>query len=244
MDKAKVDKLGFNEDIENIERHISIMAHSIGLKCMLLDALAWDYFFYSDSFILLTGYKREELPSNTDEAIRMLVASVSLEDKIEENRIRFQRIASLIQEKSLKSIVINSSFKLRTKMGMLVNVDCVCHPLYFNGDGLPWVYLCVIKPSRRAKVQKTTIYMYDGDKRQIYLPLKEKFVPYDNTVLKEEELTILHFATLGYNEQKMAKMLNQNITYIKYYKKRIFAKLNVENITEAVYVALQSGLLK
>lgn len=233
----------FSSDVGNIERHISIMAHSIGIKCMLMDATKWEYFFYSDSFIRLLGYEKAELPLSVSEALRLIVATDNIESAIKEYNSTFDTLASLVQEKSSKSIVVNISCKLKTKIGILVNVDFVSHPLLFNDEGQPLVYLCLIKPSKLEKMQKIAIYLYDGYKRQVYLPLKEKFVPYDHIALKEEELAILQFATLGYNEQKMAKLLNQNITYIKYYKKRIFLKLNVGNITEAVYVALQSGIL-
>lgn len=228
----------------NMLRIFETIAKSVDANCAMFDKQSYNLLYITESLANITGYSTSELPQNINDLIRLCIPEKEdvevLTDAINNS---YQSIAEIIQNKSAFSVVINSNLQIRTKTNLLVYVTCSLHPLTLDENGTPKLYLVHFKQRRQRRSLKTSIFFFEQEKKYIYIPQRHKFTPYHNILLKTEEVEILRFATNGYNEIKMAKLLNKNVTYIKYYKKRIFNKLNASNINEAVYIAIQAGLL-
>ena len=65
-----------------------------------------------------------------------------------------------------------------------------------------------------------------------------------NRCLTPRELEILQFTTKGLEQKQIAEILGISFATVVSHKKKLFKKLGVHNVAEAIYEAFQMGLLK
>lgn len=65
-----------------------------------------------------------------------------------------------------------------------------------------------------------------------------------NRCLTPRELEILQFTAKGLEQKQIAEILGISLVTVVSHKKKLFKKLGVHNVAEAIYEAFQMGLLK
>ncbi len=65
-----------------------------------------------------------------------------------------------------------------------------------------------------------------------------------NRCLTPRELEILQFTAKGLEQKQIAEILGISFATVVSRKKKLFKKLGVHNVAEAIYEAFQMGLLK
>jgi DNA-binding NarL/FixJ family response regulator len=65
-----------------------------------------------------------------------------------------------------------------------------------------------------------------------------------NRCLTPRELEILQFTAKGLEQKQIAEILGISFATVVSHKKKLFKKLGVHNVAEAIYEAFQMGLLK
>lgn len=65
-----------------------------------------------------------------------------------------------------------------------------------------------------------------------------------NRCLTPRELEILQFTAKGLEQKQIAEILGISYATVVSHKKKLFKKLGVHNVAEAIYEAFQMGLLK
>lgn len=232
------------EKYSNLSRLVATLSDKINLKCALLYPSSGTFIYLSDSFIKFIGYERHEVPAKAEELIELLTTNN------DDNNLFISLINGTIRQDiplhdsiPASSMITKLYSSIRNKSGVVINVCFTAISMHSDASGEPEIYLLTLKQSMSLKPSHKMLFYYEGEKKYEYIPQRKKFVLCSGPLLKAMELEILKLASMGYNEQKMAKSMGQNLTYIKYYKKRLFQKLNVSSISEAVYVALKANLL-
>lgn len=65
-----------------------------------------------------------------------------------------------------------------------------------------------------------------------------------NRGLTPRELEILQFTAKGLEQKQIAEILGLSLATVVSHKKKLFKKLGVHNVAEAIYESFQMGLLK
>lgn len=123
----------------------------------------------------------------------------------------------------------------------LKNWYCFAIPLRISSKIIGYLEVSTIKePMKKELIAITKLLQ-----TQISLNYKNIKDRLDNnkSMLSERELTILRLLANGYTEKEAAEKIILSCNTIKYYKKKIFNKLDVNSTREAIIKAIKSGLL-
>lgn len=106
-------------------------------------------------------------------------------------------------------------------------------PLMLTDEGKIWLALCVISPAKKCNLN--AIIKKQGERGGYqYSSCDRKWNKYSEVVLTEKEREIMYLSAQGYTESEISKISCKSVNTIKGYKRKIFQKLGVNNITEAV----------
>ncbi|MBR1785217.1 MAG: helix-turn-helix transcriptional regulator [Bacteroidales bacterium] len=61
--------------------------------------------------------------------------------------------------------------------------------------------------------------------------------------LSENELTMLRLSMQGYSMESISKLMRRSLDTVRFYRKQVFNKLNVKNISEAISYAFHYGMI-
>ena len=84
--------------------------------------------------------------------------------------------------------------------------------------------------------------MKQGEKREYSLEA-HRWKSRETITLKPEEKQILTLSAQGYTMKEIAEQMLRSFDTIKFYRRQIFEKLDVQNITEALALATNYGLV-
>ena len=116
-------------------------------------------------------------------------------------------------------------------------------PFLRTQEGNLWMLLCTLSPSSRKDTGYATLHI-KGYKQCLefdfnFCKLIEKEIPSLTKIEKE----IISLSAQGYTEIDVAAKINKSHNTLKTYKRNIFRKLQVSNITEAMTFCLNYNLL-
>ena len=116
-------------------------------------------------------------------------------------------------------------------------------PMMMTRDGRIWLALCTIAPSTKNK-PGNVVLKKDGENWCYTYSLEtHQWGREEAVTLTETERDILRLSSQGYTMDEIATMLCKSIDTIKTYKKRLFAKLEVRSIAEALSYATNYKLI-
>lgn len=116
-------------------------------------------------------------------------------------------------------------------------------PLMLTENGKIWLALCSISPSTKNKVGNIVLKKEHEQWFYTYSLTTHEWSKKESIALTETEKDILRLSLQGYTMKDMSIILFKSMDTIKAYKKRIFNKLEVRNITEALSYAINYKLL-
>lgn len=109
-----------------------------------------------------------------------------------------------------------------------------------NGD--VWLVLVTFSLPTKASEQQFTCINHKTNEQLIY-DWDEKCWKGMKNPLSDNEKQMLKYAAMGYSIQEIADLMIKAVDTIKGYRRKIFEKLEVDNITEAVNYALANHLI-
>lgn len=110
-------------------------------------------------------------------------------------------------------------------------------PILLGRDGMPLLSLCIMKPSIMHEAGNIVVkrkghrafYKYDMDKGE--------WIKESRIILNETERRILLLSSQGYKMEDIANILCKSLDTIKSSKRRLFLKMDVNNLQEAMAFA-------
>lgn len=110
-------------------------------------------------------------------------------------------------------------------------------PILLGRDGMPLLSLCIMKPSIMHEAGNIVVkrkghrafYKYDMDKGE--------WIKESRIILNETERGILLLSSQGYKMEDIANILCKSLDTIKSSKRRLFLKMDVNNLQEAMAFA-------
>lgn len=145
-----------------------------------------------------------------------------------------------IEEK--KRHTISCSFHIvRDNSKRLVNHKFT--PVALTNDGKIWLALCTISLSSANKAGNLMIKKAGASTFYHYSLNDRKWKVRNEVVLTDNERAVLSLSTQGYTMKEIANMICRSVDTVKAYRRSIFQKMHVKNITEALIYAQDRQLI-
>lgn len=116
-------------------------------------------------------------------------------------------------------------------------------PLVLTKDGRMWLAVCVVSLSSHNTPGHIELRKSGTIQYWEYSLEKHRWVENNGITLSEKEKDILLLSAQGYTMNEISQKLFLAVDTIKFYKKKLFEKLGVKNITEALSLATNYKLL-
>ena len=116
-------------------------------------------------------------------------------------------------------------------------------PLALSRSGRLWLALCTIGTSARQTPGHVVIRESDSSRYYEYLPDKHEWIEKEMGRLRDIERSILILSAQGFTMNDIADKLCKSVDTIKKYRKGIFKKFDVKNITAALTYATNFKML-
>ena len=116
-------------------------------------------------------------------------------------------------------------------------------PLALTSDGRIWLSLCVVSVATHTNAGHIEMHHVGSSEYFEYNMTSHRWVRKQMPTLTESEKSVLTLSIQGYTMSEIADKICLSLDTIKKYRKRIFEKLDVRNISEAIVSATNNKLL-
>lgn len=127
--------------------------------------------------------------------------------------------------------------------GKKILVNHKLTPLALTSDGRIWLALCVVSAATHTEAGHIEMHRVGSSEYFEYSAVSRKWVKKQMPSLTDGEKSVLTLSIQGYTMSEIADKICLSPDTIKKYRKRIFEKLDVRNISEAIVAATNNKLL-
>lgn len=116
-------------------------------------------------------------------------------------------------------------------------------PLALTSDGRIWLALCVVSAATHADAGHIEMHRVDSSEYFEFSTVSRRWIKKQMPTLTDGEKSVLTLSIQGYTMSEIADKICLSPDTVKKYRKRIFEKLEVRNISEAIAAATNNKLL-
>ena len=127
--------------------------------------------------------------------------------------------------------------------GKKILVNHKLTPLALSSDGRIWLALCVVSAATHTDAGHIEMHRTDTSEFYEYNISSRRWNKRQTPTLSDREKSVLTLSIQGYTMSEIADKICLSPDTIKKYRKRIFEKLDVRNISEAIVAATNNKLL-
>lgn len=198
--------------------------------------------YVSENPLFLCGYSAEEVKKLGYEFYFRNVPSNDLEllSIINEAGFDFYEKLSAIEK---KQYFITYDFHLTNKDNKKVLINHKLTPMILTAEGRLWKSLCTVSISNNKNAGNIYIYRQDSDEMWTLNIQTRIWQKSSKASLTKKEIQILQLHAQGMTINEIAEKICVAPDTVKYYRRRIFERLNVENITEALSYAVNKKII-
>jgi Response regulator containing a CheY-like receiver domain and an HTH DNA-binding domain len=230
----------------HVEKHLNALkaiSKICDLSYYIIDYYRKNFFYVSPNPLFLSGYSQEEVLKLGYDFYGECVAYEDLLLLFELNEAGFSFFYELPVERR-EHATISYDFKLKHKSNnSLVMINHKLAPLLLTEDGNIWMAICLVTLSSRKSSGDVHIIMQDNHTRYNFNRGKKLFMKIEIQNLTKKELEVLRWIAMGYCIDDIVSLMNISGSTIKNHKTSILKKMQVQNITEAVFNASKQGIL-
>lgn len=221
--------------IEQLARTLDAVARTTYQSLYVIDYFKKNFFYVSENPFFLCGETPEEVKQQGYDFYMNHVPEKELSMLLEINKAGFNQFQnSTLEEKEYCTISYNFHIK-NGKRTVLINHKLT--PLILTKTGRIWLAICVVSIPSHKKVG--CVEMRKNRKHEClhYSLLMHQWTSVITETLNDNERNILLLSAQGFTMESIANQLNFGVNTVKFYRKELFKKLHVDNISEAIAVA-------
>jgi DNA-binding CsgD family transcriptional regulator len=208
----------------------------------VIDYKDMSFEYVSENPLFLCGYSATEVLQLGYEFYFRQVPPQDLELLTRLNEAGFDFYAQLpVDERTFYSITYD--FHLLHKNGKQILINHKLTPLFLTPEGKMWKSMCVISLSRQQAAGNVRIYKQGSSEVWELLNGKKIWQKSVKPSLTERELEVLRLHAQGFSIDQIAEKLFVAPDTVKYYRRRIFERLEVGNVMDALSFAVGSKLI-
>lgn len=198
--------------------------------------------YVSDNPLFLCGYSSEDVLNLGYEFYFKTVPEHDLEMLNQINEAGFDFFQGLsVDEKKKYSITYD--FHLVNKDGRHVLINHKLTPLFLTSEGKLWKAMCIVSISHHKNAGNVYIYKQGTDEMWELDLKKNIWRKSEKPKLNKRETEILRLYAQGLTINQIAEKIFVVPDTVKYYRRRIFERLNVSNIVEALSYAEHNKII-
>ncbi|BAV04256.1 regulatory protein, luxR family [Filimonas lacunae] len=198
--------------------------------------------YVSENPLFLCGYAPEEVLNMGYEFYFKNVPEADLEMLTLINDAGFEFFKKLPGDEK-KQYSITYDFHLRNKDDRQILINHKLTPLFLTSEGKLWKAMCIVSISHHKSAGNICIYK-DGTDDVWKLELKNTvWSKSEKPKLTEREIEVLQLHAQGLTINEIAEKLFVVPDTVKYYRRRIFERLQVESMTEALSYAVSNKII-
>ena len=141
-----------------------------------------------------------------------------------------------------KDWYISYDFHILNK-GKKILINHKLTPLALTSDGRIWLALCVVSAATNTEPGHIEMHRVHSYEYFEYSTVSRRWIKKQMPTLTDGEKSVLTLSIQGYTMSEIADKICLSPDTIKKYRKRIFDKLDVRNISEAIVAATNNKLL-
>ena len=208
----------------------------------VLDLFNKNFFYVSDNPLFLCGHQPDEIKEMGYRCyMDLVVPKDELKLLLEMNREGFVFFNKIPVDERLK---ISSSLDFHIINGnrkRLINHKL--SPTLLARNGNIWLATCIVSFSHNQKAGNFEIYMEGKPYVWIYSVESHSLEKQDAISLSKRESDILILSAQGFTASEIADKLCITESTVNYHKQHLFEKLDVNNMTTALYKASQNKMI-
>lgn len=198
--------------------------------------------YVSDNPLFLCGYSAEEVKEMGYAFYFKHVIPPDLDLLLKINTVGFEFYDNIPLEER-KNHTISYDFTLKNQEGNTILINQKLTPLFLTNDGKIWKAICLISLSNEKSSGNIKVYK-KGDNKVFMYDLEGDFWKATEKIqLTEREKEILQLSTRGYTISQIAGAIFVSPDTVKFHRKKLFEKLEVGNISEAIVCAANNKLI-
>ncbi|MBL4605354.1 MAG: helix-turn-helix transcriptional regulator [Flavobacteriaceae bacterium] len=198
--------------------------------------------YVSDNPLFLCGHTAEEVKKMGYAFYFKYVIEPDLNLLLKVNTIGFEFYEKIVLEER-KNYTISYDYHLKNQEGKKILINQKLTPLFLTDDGKIWKAICIISLSAENKSGNIKIYK-KGDNKLFNYDLEGNFWKETEVIeLTSREKEILQYSTRGFTINEVAEAIFVSPDTVKFHRKKLFEKLDVANISEAIAYATSNKLI-
>jgi len=198
--------------------------------------------YVSDNPLFLCGHTAEEVQEMGYAFYFKYVIEEDLNLLLKINEAGFEFYERIPLEER-KNYTISYDYHLKNQEGKTILINQKLTPMFLTNEGKIWKALCIISLSAEQQAGNITIYK-KGDNKLFRYDLEGNFWRTSERIkLTNREREILLFSTRGYTISEIAQAIFVSPDTVKFHRRKLFDKLDVTNISEAIAYATNNKLI-
>lgn len=229
--------------LELLIRSTEAMSRTLYQSVYLIDYYKKGFLYVSDNPLFLCGRTAKEVQ---EMGYAFYMSNVPEEDQkmlVEINSNGFKFYSDKIPLEDKYRCYITYDFHLISQNGKKVLVNHKLTPVQMTLDGRIWIALCVVSLSSKTKAGNVEFHIQGTPSYWSYSFESHRWKPQEKVELKAEEKQVLTLSSQGYTMNEIAGKMCRSVDSVKFYRRNLFERLGVKNITEALSYATSYKLL-
>jgi DNA-binding CsgD family transcriptional regulator len=221
---------------------IKAFARTTYKSLYVIDYQAKGFEYVSENPLFLCGHTAEEVQEMGYGFYFKYVTKPDLDLLLKINTVGFNFYEQIPLEER-KCHTISYDFHLKTPENKIILINQKLTPLFLTDKGKIWKALCVISLATAQTSGNIKIYKKGGNKIHNYDLKGGYWKTFQKIQLSNREKEVLLFSTRGYTISEIAKLSHVSPDTIKFHRKKLFEKLEVSNIADAIAHATMNKLI-
>ncbi len=207
----------------------------------IIDYYRKNFLYVSDNPLFLCGHTADEVRQMGYSFYLDYVPKEEVEMLKELNRSGFRAFYDEPVENRCQCMM-SYDFHI-TSGNRLLLISHKITPLVMTADGRVWLALCTVSLLPHKEAGHIEFRQFRTGEKREYSLQGHRWRNRETITLKSEEKQILTLSAQGYTMKEIAEQMLRSFDTIKFYRRQIFEKLDVQNITEALALATNYGLV-
>lgn len=208
----------------------------------IIDYQTKSFEYVSDNPLFLCGMQPSEVQKLGYGFYFRNVKSEDIDLLLQINEIGFDFYEKLpIEER--KIFTISYDFHLINEKGKTVLINHKLTPMFLTKEGKIWKAMCIVALSNNQNAGNITINRHGSDTFWTYCKNSLKWISEQKAKLSDRELEMLRFYARGLTISEIAEKMFLSADTVKFHRRKLFEKINVHNITDALAFATNNKLI-
>lgn len=233
---------GERGQLANYIEPIKAFARTTNSSIYIIDYQKKGFEYVSENPLFLCGHTAKEVQELGYAFYFKYVIKEDLDLLLKINTIGFDFYESIPLEER-KYHTISYDFNLKNPNGKTILINQKLTPIFLTKNGKIWKALCIVNLSPEQNAGNVKIYKR-GSNRVFKYDLNGDFwKTVEKVKLTSREKEVLQFSARGFTIGEIAELIFVSPDTVKFHRRKLFEKLEVSNIAEAIAHATNNKLI-